>query len=181
MDHPLPKKGQLSPFKVPPIAYDQKKQLTPDEDTSAPLPLGQIKQIQKNVGSLLYYTCTVNSKLLVALSVISVWQEQATVYTKTCVKILLDYVAMYPNDRIVYEASDMILCGHANAGYLNKTNAWSWAGAHIYLSENDPILQLNGANLTIATSIKFVMASSAEAELAALFITVHKMVPIIKV
>jgi hypothetical protein len=41
--------------------------------------------------------------------------------------------------------------------------------------EDDPILHFKV--LTIATIIKFVMALAAEAELAALFIAAHKMVP----
>jgi hypothetical protein len=90
---------------------------------------------------------------------------------------LLDYVATYPNDGIVYRASDMVLCAHADASYLNETKSCSRAGAHIYLSEDDPIPCLNGAVLTIATIIKFVMALAAEAELAALFIAARKMVP----
>ncbi len=65
----------------------------------------------------------------------------------------------------------MILCAHANAGFLNETNSCSWAGAHIYLSKNDPFPRFNGAVLSIAQIIKFVMASVAEAELAALFVT----------
>ena len=71
----------------------------------------------------------------------------------------------------------MVLCAHADAGYLNKTKSRSRAGAHVYLSEDDPIPRFNGAVLTIATIIKFVMASAAEAELAALFIAARKMVP----
>jgi hypothetical protein len=65
----------------------------------------------------------------------------------------------------------MILCAHANAGLLNETNSCSRAGAHIYLSENDPFPCFNGAVLSIAQIIKFVMASAAEAELVALFVT----------
>jgi hypothetical protein len=81
------------------------------------------------------------------------------------VNTLLDYVVWYPNDGIVYRARNMVLCTHADAGYLNKTNSRSPAGAHIYLSEDDPIPILNGAVLAIATIIKFVMASAAEAKL----------------
>jgi hypothetical protein len=36
LNWPMPKKPQLSPFTTTPIAYDQKTQFTPDEDTSAP-------------------------------------------------------------------------------------------------------------------------------------------------
>jgi hypothetical protein len=32
----------------------------------------------------------------------------------------------------------MILCAHADAGFLNETNARSRAGAHIFLLENNP-------------------------------------------
>ncbi len=84
---------------------------------------------------------------------------------------MLDYVATYPNDGIVYRASDMILYAHSDAGFLNETNAQSRAGAHIFLSENDPFPRFNGAVLSIAQIIKFVMASAAESELAAQFIT----------
>jgi hypothetical protein len=84
---------------------------------------------------------------------------------------------MYPNDGIVYRASDMVLCAQADASYLNETKSCSRAGAHIYLLEDDPIPRFNGTVLTIATIIKFVMASAAKAELAALFIAARKMVP----
>jgi hypothetical protein len=71
----------------------------------------------------------------------------------------------------------MILCAHANAKFLNKTNSCSRAGAYIYLSENDLFSRFNGAVLSIAQIIKFVMASTAEAELAALFVTAQEMIP----
>ena len=72
----------------------------------------------------------------------------------------------------------MVLAAHADAGFLNESRAWSRAGAHIFLSENDPKPKLNGPILTIAQIIKSVMASAAEAELAALYITAKKMVPL---
>jgi hypothetical protein len=71
----------------------------------------------------------------------------------------------------------MILCAHANAGFLNKTNSRSWAGAHIYLSKNDPFPRFNGAVLFIAQIVKLFMASAAKAELAALFVTAREMIP----
>ncbi len=62
----------------------------------------------------------VDNKLLVALSVIAAKQSKATVATEHAVHLLLDYVATYPNDGIIYRASDMILCAHADAGFLNE-------------------------------------------------------------
>jgi hypothetical protein len=71
----------------------------------------------------------------------------------------------------------MVLCAHADAGFLNETNSRSRAGAHIFLSENDPFPRFNGAILSIAQIIKFVMASAAESELAVLFVTAREMIP----
>jgi hypothetical protein len=177
LDWPKPRKRQLSPFIAAPIAYGQKTQFTPEEDTSAPLSAERLLRVQKIIGSLLYYARAVDNKLLVALNAIAARQSKATIHTEQLVHTLLDYVATYPNDGIVYRASDMVLCAHADAGYLNETKSRSRAGAHIYLSEDDPIPRFNGAVLTIATIIKFVMASAAEAELAALFIAAREMVP----
>ena len=70
----------------------------------------------------------------------------------------------------------MILCAHTNAGFFNKTNARSCAGAHIYLSENDPFPHFNGAVLSIAQIIKFIMASAAKAELSTLFVMAQEMI-----
>jgi hypothetical protein len=123
--------------------------------------------MQKIIGSLLYYARALDNKLLVALNAIAACQSKATIHMEQLVHTLLDYIATYPNDGIVYRASDMVLCAHMDASYLNETKSHSRARAHIYLSEDDPIPRFNGAVLTIATIIKFVMALAAEAELAA--------------
>ncbi len=115
------KRPQLLPFTATLIAYGQKSQYTPDKDTSAPLSPECIKRVQKIIGSLLYYAQAVDNKLLVALNAVSARQAKATVHMEQLIKTLLNYVATYPNDSIVYRASDMVLCMHADAGYLNKT------------------------------------------------------------
>ncbi len=119
----------------------------------------------------------VDYKLLVALNANSAQQVKAMLDIEQLVEMLLNYVATYPNDNIVYRASDMVLWMHADAGYINKTWSRSRAGAHIYLSEDDPTPCFNGAVLILATIIKCVMALSAKPELAAIFIAAHKMVP----
>jgi hypothetical protein len=129
------------------------------------------------MGSLLYYAQTVDNKLIIALSAIAACQAKATVATEQAVNLLLDYVATYPNDGAVYCASKMILCAHTDAGFLNETNSCSRADAHIYFSENDPFPRFNGAILSIAQIIKFVMASAAKSELAAFFIMACEMIP----
>ena len=80
----------------------------------------------------------VNNKLLVALSAIGAQQAAATENTAEAIEQLLDNVATYPNDGILFRKSDMILAAHADAGFLNESRARSRASAHIFLSENDP-------------------------------------------
>jgi hypothetical protein len=168
--HTLPKPW-LSPYKCLPIAYGVKSCTTPDPDSLELLNASHKRHMQEIVGTLLYYARAVNNKLLIALSTIAARQAKATVATEQAMDFLLNYDATYPNDCIVYPASDMILCAHADEGFLNKTNSCSRAGAHICLLEDDPFPRFNGAILSIAQIIKFVMASAAKSELAALFIT----------
>ena len=92
------------------------------------------------------------------------------------IKQLLDYCATQEEAVISYEASDMILAVHSDAGYCNEKNARSRAGGHFFLSSNVDNPPNNGAVLTIATIIKAVMSSAAEAELGALFLNAREAV-----
>jgi len=175
--HPMPKKPQHSPRQHTPITYGAKQQFSQEEDCSPRLDDIGVKRIQGIVGGLLYYARAVNNKLLMPLSAIGAEQANATEDTAQAILQLLDYVATYPNDGITYRASDMILTAHSDAAYLNESKARSRAGAYIFLSEDEPVPKLNGPILTIAQIIKAVMASAAEAELAACFITAKEMVP----
>jgi hypothetical protein len=175
--HPHPAKPWLYPYKCLLIAYGAKSHITPDPDLSELLNASRKHCVQEIVGSLLYYARVVNNKQLVALRTIAARQAKATIATEQAVDFLLDYVVTYRNDGIVYCASNMILCAHADAGFLNETNSCSRVGAHIYLLEDDPFPRFNGAILSIAQIIKFIMALAAKSELAALFITAREMIP----
>ena len=70
----------------------------------------------------------------------------------------------------------MILCAHSDAGFHNESHGRSRAGAHIFLSEYEPVPKWNGHVLTIAQIIKFVVASASEAELGNMFIIAQAMV-----
>ena len=73
----------------------------------------------------------------------------------------------------------MVLCAHSDAGFTNESKGRRRAGAHIFLSENNPMPRWNGPVLTIAQIIKLVMSSASEAEMGLLFITAQEMVVII--
>ena len=158
------------------IHYGANVQLTHKEDVSLKLNKSGILRVQSIVGAALFNGRAVNNKILVAINSIGTQQASETEATNDAVHQLLDYLATYPDDGILYQASDMILAAHSDAGFHNDSKGRSRAGAHIFLSENDPIPRWNGPILTVAQIIKFVLTSDAEAELGALFVTAQKMV-----
>ncbi len=64
----------------------------------------------------------------------------------------------------------MILAVHSDAGNCNEKKSRSRAGGHFFLSNDNEFTPNNGAILTVATIIKAVMLSAAEAELGAIYI-----------
>ena len=77
-------------------------------------------------------------------------QAAATEETAYAIEQLLYYVSTYPDDGILFRKSDMILAAHADTGFLNESKSRRQAGAHIFLSENEPKIELNGPVLTSA-------------------------------
>ena len=71
------------------------------------------------VGSLLYYTQTIDSKLLVALSDIASSQPKETEETQKAARKFLDYCATHPESKIKYKGSQMSLHIHSDAIYLS--------------------------------------------------------------
>ena len=72
----------------------------------------------------------------------------------------------------------MILCAYADANFNNETRSRSYGGAHIFLSRDNACPRWNGAVLALATIMKPVFASAAEAGLGALYNCVKAMVPL---
>jgi len=175
-EHKKPEKKQDSPHPHAIPAYGQKIQYAADEDDSPKLGKEETKFIQQVAGTLLYYARAVDSTILVALSAIATEQAAPTAKTMAKTKQLLDYVATQEEAIITFNASDMILSAHSDAGYCNEKKARSRAGGHFTLSNNDPVPPNNGAILTNATIIKNVMSSAAEAELGALHINAKEAV-----
>ena len=88
---------------------------------------------------------------------------------------MLDYLATHPDATVQYEVPDMILNIniHSDASYLSELQARSRVAGYYFLGtkpkNNEPI-KLNGSIFTFCGILKCVVASAAEAELAALFL-----------
>ena len=160
--HKMPVKTQISPHRCRDITYVSKVQQALEEDSYPALDENGVLQVQLIVGALLYYARTVNNKLLVALSAIGAHQSSAIEKTLKVINQLLYYYVTYPDDGTVYRSIDIILTAHSDSGLNNETKSRIIAGAHIFLSDNEPITRWNGPILTITQIMKYVLSSEAE-------------------
>jgi hypothetical protein len=83
----------------------------------------------------------------------------------------LNYCATYPDAKLRYGASDMILHVYSDASYLTEPEARSCAGRHHYLGNlpGKPGI-LKGPILNLSKVLKGVMSSAAEAKIGALYL-----------
>ena len=101
-------------------------------------------------------------------------QSNPTESTNNKIKMLLDYLATYPNAKIRYHASDMVLHVDSDTAYLVLPKARSRIAGYFYLSKEclntitkSPII--NGSVLVECKVLKHVVSSAAEAETGGLF------------
>jgi hypothetical protein len=174
----MPTKCQLSPHNHCEINFGQTTQLTHVDPYSPPLSTEGVKRIQDIIGALLYYARAVDNKLLATISTLSSQQATATGATDVAMNQLLDYLATYPDNGTTYHDSDMILCAHANAGFHNESKGCSQAGAHIFVSQNNPFPKHNGPALSLSQIMKFFMSSAAKAKFGALYTTTKEIAPL---
>ncbi len=157
----LPGRMQACPYSPEPKKFGVDAQ-TPLEANSSPL-LNEkgIKQVQKIVGSILYYARAVDMMVLMALSAFAV--EQIKVMVKTmgkCIQ-LLNYLASNSEAKVRYYASYMIMNIHLDASYLSENRARSRACGHFFMGwmpKNGEPIKINGAFYVNATILKFILA-----------------------
>jgi hypothetical protein len=156
--------------------YGAKTQYAKADDESPLLSKEEMKYVQSVTGTLLYYARAVDTTILTALS--SIATEQAKLMQETMKKVrqLLDECATQEEAIITYNASNMILAVHSDAGYCNEKKACSRAGGQFPLSSDEAFPPNNGAILTNATIIKAVMSLAAEAELGAIYLNAREAV-----
>jgi len=169
--HPKPSKPVHTPWEPTPFTIGNPNAVA-EVDDSPPLNADGIKRIQQVVGSFMYYCRATDPTIPVALNELASRQNNATENLKRRCNHFLDYMATHPDAVIRYYASDMVLNVHSDASYLSAPNARSRAAGYFFLGSiprlNQPI-KLNGAINVICSTLKFVAASAAEAELGALF------------
>ncbi len=150
-------------------------------DTQSPLPSNntqkltdsEIKQVQKIVGSILYYARAVNITLLMALSTIASKQTKGTEHTLEKAYQVLNDLVMHHDETVWYRASNMVMNIHLDTSYLSKPNARSTACGHFFMGSlpiNGKSIKFNGVFHTLCSILWFVVESAAKAKQGALFL-----------
>jgi hypothetical protein len=172
-----------APHKWTRPAYGKQTQYAPPPDDTDLLKTKQeIRRIQAIVGTFLYYARAIDCTMLPALNQISTQQSKPTQQTNEDANMLLDFAATYPDAKIRFHASDMILNIDTDAAYLVMPNAKSRIAGYFYLSSlpstsNIPV-PINGPILVECTTIKHVVGSAAEAECGGCYHNAQKAIPI---
>jgi hypothetical protein len=130
--HATPKQGVHAPSKWAPPQYGTKVQLTAPTDESPKHTPQETKLLQRVIGKFLYYARAVHPTMLHMLSNLAALQIQGTQATTVQMVHFLNYCATYPEAKLRYRASDMILHIYSDASYLTKPEARSRAGGHHY-------------------------------------------------
>jgi hypothetical protein len=108
--HKPPSRPCRAPHKWTTPVYGQITQFAKAPDSSGKITLtADITQIQSIVGTFLYYARAVDSTMLPALNEIGTQQSAPTKSTKQAANTLMDFAATYPDAKVRFYASDMIL------------------------------------------------------------------------
>jgi hypothetical protein len=169
--HISAKQAVHAPSKWTPPNYGTKVQLTAPTDASPKHTANETKTLQRVIGKFLYYARAVDPTMLHILSNLAASQTTGTEATTIQMVHFLNYCATYPDAKLRYRASDMILHIHSDAAYLTEPEARSRAGGHHFLGNlpGKPTM-FNGPILNISKVLRGVMSSAAEAEIGALFL-----------
>ena len=166
---------QYSPHAHTPINYGLNKspQYATPPDASPLLSPKETKYIQSVTGSFLYYGRGIDYTILPAINEIAAQQAHPTKQTQIKTQRLMDYVNTYEHAHIRYHASDMVLHIDSDAAYLVAPKARSRVAGYFHLSDHPKVTKhpkLNGAILVECKTLRHVVSSATEAEVAEIFI-----------
>ena len=97
----------LDKWNVP--TYGRGPQYAPEDDNTQKLDDTGIKRVQSVVGTFLFYARAIDSTILPTLNEIAAYQAAPTQLTNQKITMLLDYLYTYPDAKIRYKASGMVL------------------------------------------------------------------------
>ena len=185
--HPKPIRPQFAPHQWSVPSYGKQPQLV-HIDKTKPLDKQQTKLVQSISGAFLYYGRAVDPTILPALTDIASAQSQPTEHTIKACHMLMNFLHTFPNAKIRFSKSQMILYVDSDAAYLVLPQARSCIAGHFALKDHPPTSPSlpqpnhpnNGPILTICRRLRNVVSSAAEAETGAAFINSQTAIPILR-
>ena len=183
LGHKTKRFPQYSPHAHIPIRFGKKgaRQYATSPDNTPFLSPKDTKHIQSTAGSFLFYGRAIDNTILPALNEIASAQSQPTELTRAKAQQLMDYLNTYPEAYIRYHASDMVMHVDSDAAYLVAPKAKSRIAGYYHLSDHPNATKhpkRNGAILVECKTLRHVVSSSAEAEVAGIFHNATTAVPI---
>ena len=130
--HPQPTLPDNAPHTCTQPTYGAKIQYAEAPSSAKPLPQPAVTCIQKFIGTLIYYSITVDSTMLVYIGTIASTQATETQNTAKAVVKLLNYAASHPDATIWYNYSGISLYIHSGGSYLSSPKAQSRASGHFF-------------------------------------------------
>jgi hypothetical protein len=170
--HIVSKCIQFCPYMPAPKQFRSEAQSPLPPDLLPKLDKAGIKNIQKVVGSILYYARAINMTVLMALSTIAAEQMIAMERTLAKCTQMLDYLAHNATAKVRFHASYMIMNINSDASYLSESKACSRTCSHFFMGwqpANGKPIRINGAFHVSVNILRFVVASTAEAKVGALY------------
>ncbi len=136
--HSPPPTPQFALHAWNPPKYGQRVPYTLTPNSSQWLDKKGTSYVQSVVGAFLYYVRVLDCAIFVALNDIAAHQAHPTQFILNKCKQLLDYVATYPNVKLWFHASGMILHVDLYPAYLVRDSARSCIAGHYILSSHPP-------------------------------------------
>ena len=167
-DNPLP-------YQSP--QYGQKVQyVTPD--VSPKLDDARKKIMQQAVGGLLYYSRAVALDYTLGVNKMSSRQSNPTEQDWNDFLHLMSFAATWPDCKIQYKPSDMILILDADVSYLSETLARSRGAGVAFMGKKDDPTFVNGPIDVMCVILPTVVSSACEGEYASAFLMAQLAMPL---
>ena len=174
----------LGPYKSnvnSPMTYNSfhygQKETTVTEDTSPLIDDARISILKRGIGALLYFTRAVGYDKHTTVSKLASRQAKPTEQVWKEFLHLLNYCNTWPETKLVFKASDMILLLDADASLGSESSFRSRGGGVAWFGKrNDPSF-VNGPIDVMSVILPTVPASICEAEYASAFLLAQLAMP----
>jgi hypothetical protein len=162
-------RGAHSPSIYIPPKMGSREVQAPITDTSPKLSPEKAKECQRIIGAILYKARIVQPSALEACNRIQAELHAPTERTLEKIDRLLAYLASYPNPKLVFHASDMILHAQSDASDNSLPGSKAMLGGIFFFGmKNNPDM-INGPVHTLCMKAPMVTTGAGDSETAGAF------------